>query len=139
MHPPQNVTPRLTRTIHSLQGLSCGDAFGQHLFVHPDVAHSLITQRVVPSCPWRYTDDTAMTISILEILEEFGEIHPERLAENFGRRFIAEPRRGYGPSADQATTTCATVGGIVAMSAGLESIPSSWIKAREPLPACFLE
>ena len=91
-----NVNPRLTRAIHSLQGLSCGDAFGERFFVHPDVAHSLITQRVVPSCPWRYTDDTAMTISILEILEEFGEIHPERLAENFGRRFIADPHRGYG-------------------------------------------
>lgn len=91
-----NVSPRLTRAIHSLQGLSCGDAFGERFFVHPDVAHSLITQRAVPSGPWRYTDDTAMAISILEILEEFGEIHPERLAENFGRRFIADPHRGYG-------------------------------------------
>jgi len=36
-------------------------------------------------------------------------------------------------------TTCAIVGGIVVMSAGLESIPFSWIKAREPLPVWFLE
>ena len=31
-------------------------------------------------------------------------------------------------------TTCAIVGGIVAMSAGLESIPNSWLESREPLP-----
>jgi len=37
-----------------------------------------------------------MAISILEILEEFSEIHPEGLAENFCRCFIADPHRGYG-------------------------------------------
>jgi ADP-ribosylglycohydrolase len=31
-------------------------------------------------------------------------------------------------------TTCAMVGGIVAMYTGLESIPAEWIEAREPLP-----
>ena len=93
---PPKVSERLNRAIHSLQGLSCGDAFGERFFVHPDVAHSLIDQKALPSGPWRYTDDTAMAISITEILEEFGEIHPERLAENFGRRFIADPHRGYG-------------------------------------------
>ena len=28
---------------------------------------------------------------------------------------------------------CAIVGGIVALSAGRESIPSEWLKAREPI------
>ena len=32
-------------------------------------------------------------------------------------------------------TTCAMVGGIVALSAGAASIPDAWIAAREPLPA----
>jgi ADP-ribosylglycohydrolase len=32
-------------------------------------------------------------------------------------------------------TNCAIVGGIAAMSAGIESIPLSWIHSREPLPA----
>jgi ADP-ribosylglycohydrolase len=91
-----NATERLTRAIHSLQGLSCGDAFGERFFLHPEVAQSLIAQRAVPSKPWRYTDDTAMAIAIVEILEEFGEIHPEGLANNFGKRFIADPHRGYG-------------------------------------------
>jgi ADP-ribosylglycohydrolase len=92
------VNERLTRAIHSLQGLSCGDAFGERFFVHPDLAKSLIAQRAVPSRPWRYTDDTAMAVAITEILEEFGGIHPERLAENFGKHFIADPHRGYGPA-----------------------------------------
>jgi ADP-ribosylglycohydrolase len=91
-----NARERLTRAIHSLQGLSCGDAFGERFFLHPEVALSLIAQRAVPSKPWRYTDDTAMAIAIVEILEEFGEIHPEGLAQNFGKRFVADPHRGYG-------------------------------------------
>lgn len=89
---------RLARAIQSLHGLSCGDAFGERFFLHPEVAHSLIAQRAVPSPPWRYTDDTAMAVAIAETLEEFEEILPERLAENFGRRFIADPHRGYGPA-----------------------------------------
>jgi ADP-ribosylglycohydrolase len=32
-------------------------------------------------------------------------------------------------------TTCAMVGGVVALYTGVEGIPSSWIQAREPLPA----
>lgn len=87
---------RLKRAVESLQGLSCGDAFGERFFLHPDVAQTLIAQRAVPSKPWRYTDDTAMAISIVEVLEEFGKIDPERLAENFGKRFMADPHRGYG-------------------------------------------
>jgi ADP-ribosylglycohydrolase len=30
-------------------------------------------------------------------------------------------------------TTCAIVGGIVALSVGLEGIPPDWLKAREPI------
>jgi ADP-ribosylglycohydrolase len=30
-------------------------------------------------------------------------------------------------------TTCAIVGGIVVMSAGLDSIPKQWLEHREPL------
>ena len=91
-----NSRERITRAVHSLQGLSCGDAFGERFFLHPEVARSLIAQRAVPSPPWRYTDDTAMAVAITEILEEHGEIRQESLAENFGRTFLADPHRGYG-------------------------------------------
>lgn len=88
----------MTRAAHSLQGLSCGDAFGERFFLHPEVAKSLIAQRALPTKPWRFTDDTAMAISIAEILEEFEEIKAEKLAESFGRRFLADHQRGYGPA-----------------------------------------
>ena len=32
-------------------------------------------------------------------------------------------------------TNCAMVGGIVVLYSGKESIPPSWLQAREPLPA----
>lgn len=94
--PSPNSKERLSRAIHSLHGLSCGDSFGERFFVHPEVARSLIAQRALPSRPWRYTDDTAMAIVITEILEEFEEIHSEKLAENFGKRYLTDPHRGYG-------------------------------------------
>jgi ADP-ribosylglycohydrolase len=91
-----NTQERIARAIQSLQRLSCGDAFGERFFVHPDILHSLVANRAVPSPPWRYTDDTAMAIGIVETLEEFGEIREHSLAENFGRRFLTDPHRGYG-------------------------------------------
>jgi ADP-ribosylglycohydrolase len=91
-----NAQERLTRAIHSLHGLSCGDAFGERFFLHPEVAQSLIGQRAIPSPPWHYTDDTVMAVAITETLEEFGEIRQHSLSANFGRRYIADPQRGYG-------------------------------------------
>lgn len=41
---------------------------------------------------------------------------------------------GYG----DRDTTCAIVGGIVALSAGRASIPAAWLEAREPLKATTL-
>jgi ADP-ribosylglycohydrolase len=94
----QNAPERMTRAVHCLQGLSCGDAFGERFFLHPEVARSLIAQRALPSAPWRYTDDTMMAVAVTEILEELGEIHQESFAENLGRRYVADPQRGYGPA-----------------------------------------
>lgn len=103
----QSAPDSLTRAIHSLQGLSCGDAFGERFFLHPELAQSLIAQRALPSAPWRYTDDTAMAIAITENLEEFGEIHPERLAESFGKHFLADSHRGYGAAMHSLLPTLA--------------------------------
>jgi ADP-ribosylglycohydrolase len=49
-----------------------------------------------------------MATAIAEVLEEFGEIHPERLAENFGKRFLADPHRGYGPAMHSLLPVLAT-------------------------------
>ena len=49
--------------------------------------------------PWRWTDDTAMAISIVELLERDGTIDPDVLAHAFARRFEQDPNRGYGAGA----------------------------------------
>lgn len=119
--PTPNANAGLARAIHSLHGLSCGDAFGERFFLHPEVAQSLIAQRVVPSPPWRYTDDTAMAIAITEVLEEHGEIRQDSLAETFGRNFMADPHRGYGAA-------------MHTLLPELASAPSAWKKMA---PALF--
>lgn len=80
----------------SLDGLSVGDAFGECFFSHPNVVEGLIAQRALPAPPWRWTDDTQMAISIVDVLDRYGEIHQDVLALQFGERY--EPGRGYGPA-----------------------------------------
>ncbi|MGH2719216.1 MAG: ADP-ribosylglycohydrolase family protein [Actinomycetota bacterium] len=80
----------------ALEGLALGDAFGEQFFVEASVAVQAIGDRRIPQPPWRWTDDTNMALSIVEILAEFGEIRQDELARNFARRF--DPSRGYGPA-----------------------------------------
>ncbi len=90
----------LARMAVSLDGLSVGDAFGERFFVRPEVLGEALKDRVVPArAPWAWTDDTAMAISVVELLRELGTIDPERLAERFARRYAREPGRGYGRGA----------------------------------------
>jgi ADP-ribosylglycohydrolase len=57
---------------------------------------------VVPKAArWMWTDDTAMALSIVEVLAAYGGIEPAALAGAFGRRYLAEPGRGYGSGAHQ--------------------------------------
>jgi ADP-ribosylglycohydrolase len=85
---------RLQRAAQSLEGLSCGDAFGERFFLPEPVARSLIRQRALPAPPWFFTDDTVMALSILEILAEHSEINQDYLARSFAARYA--PDRGYG-------------------------------------------
>lgn len=87
---------RLARALVSLEGLSVGDAFGERFFVHPASVQLLIGERALPAPPWRYTDDTQMALSIVEILRRHGEIDQDALAKSFGRNY--DPSRGYGPA-----------------------------------------
>jgi ADP-ribosylglycohydrolase len=86
----------MARAVQSLQGLSCGDAFGERFFLHEEVARKLIAQRILPSPPWHFTDDTVMALSITENLEEHGEIRQTSLAASFGAKYVTDPQRGYG-------------------------------------------
>ncbi len=49
---------RLARVYQSLEGLCCGDAFGERFFIAEEMAHSLIDQKSAPAPPWIFTDDT---------------------------------------------------------------------------------
>lgn len=87
----------LRRAALSLEGLSCGDAFGERFFDPDGVeATSLIEQRALPAPPWFFTDDTVMALSILETLAEHREINQDSLARSFATQY--DSGRGYGPA-----------------------------------------
>lgn len=86
----------MVRAYQSLEGLCCGDAFGERFFIAKEVAIPLIEQRSVPAPPWVFTDDTMMAISIVSTLEEYGRIDADRLAMSFAANY--DSSRGYGPA-----------------------------------------
>ena len=80
----------------SLQGLATGDAFGELFF---NLSPEDTTPANLPPGPWRWTDDTHMALSVVEVLEKCGRIDQDTLAATFARRFAEEPFRGYGAGA----------------------------------------
>ncbi|HMA35755.1 MAG TPA: ADP-ribosylglycohydrolase family protein [Chloroflexia bacterium] len=106
---PTPAAERLTRARVSLEGLSVGDAFGQRFFHHRAIIGRLWLQRdgsgldlrqdaPLGPPPWRWTDDTAMALSVVEVLQTHETADQDRLARHFAERFHEEPRRGYGPA-----------------------------------------
>jgi ADP-ribosylglycohydrolase len=61
-------------------------------------------KRCLPCGPWRWTDDTQMVLSILEILARCRRIEQDTLAEAVARRFAQDSHRGYGMGAAQLLT-----------------------------------
>jgi ADP-ribosylglycohydrolase len=87
----------LARARQSLIGLSVGDAFGETMFGDPrEVAKRVAKRLIATRRPWRWTDDTAMALSIVEVLGRFDGIDPDALADAFARRWSKDPNRGYG-------------------------------------------
>ena len=86
----------------SLTGLAVGDAFGETMFGdHVESTRRAAKRLIASRRPWRWTDDTAMALSIVEVLGRHERIEPDALAEAFARRYAAEPYRGYGMGAHQ--------------------------------------
>jgi len=85
----------------ALEGLSTGDAFGEQLLhAGPRARARALTNRTAPEARmWKWTDDTAMALSIVETLAERGAIDPELLAKKFARRYDLDAGRGYGAGA----------------------------------------
>ena len=98
----------LARAFASLEGLSCGDAFGECFVEQESRDTKLRAARVLPPGPWRYTDDTLMAVSVYACLERHGKIEPEWLAESFARHY--DPERGYGHSMNALLTRIAAIG-----------------------------
>ena len=93
---------RLQSASRSLDGLSVGDAFGECFFSISLSEMSLrmhLTSRTPPNHRWRWTDDTAMAVSIFEVLSRHGQIDQDELAETFAKRYAWDDRRGYGGTA----------------------------------------
>lgn len=82
----------------SLQGLSLGDAFGQTWFRPEDEFAWRMAERAIAGGPWPWTDDTAMAVSVLRILDEHGHVEQDALAARFASAYQADPYRDYGPS-----------------------------------------
>ena len=80
----------------ALDGLSVGDAFGQMFFAPQDEAMKMVSSRQLPSPPWYLTDDTIMSIGVLETLQARSMIDQDFLAARFAENYTRNPRRGYG-------------------------------------------
>jgi len=95
-------TSRMQPALNSLEGLSVGDAFGECFFSIASDAmawEKYLSTRTLPNWHWRWTDDTAMAVSILEVLGQHGVIDQDELATNFAARYAWDDRRGYGGTA----------------------------------------
>ena len=96
MSEANSTAVRLARARLALEGLSVGDALGETFF-SPWIRDLCLLNRVVPDGPWRWTDDTAMALGILDVLERHGQVDQDELALAFARRYSSDPDRGYGP------------------------------------------
>lgn len=76
---------RLQRARLSLEGLSLGDAYGNH--------HGSNTRKHA-SPVWEYSDDTEMALSVFWSLRQYGRIHQDELAQRFAAH--RNGNRGYG-------------------------------------------
>lgn len=76
-----------------------GDAFGDRFFTSAHHVEGLIEMRALPAGPWPFTDDTAMAISVVDVLADKGFIDRDLLARLFGARYRFDPGRKYGGTA----------------------------------------
>lgn len=96
---PSDRHERVARARLSLRGLSVGDAFGERFFgVTSEWTWRLRSRTPLPP-PWPYTDDTAMAVSLVAVLDAHGRVDQDDLARRFAEQYADDPHRGYGPTA----------------------------------------
>jgi ADP-ribosylglycohydrolase len=85
--------------IAAMRGLSLGDAFGETWFFRPaEILETALVERWLLDGPWPWTDDTAMALSLLRILDRYGRVDQDALATEFASAYTADPYRCYGAS-----------------------------------------
>ncbi|GAA4605279.1 ADP-ribosylglycohydrolase [Actinoplanes octamycinicus] len=88
-----------TAAVSALRGLALGDAFGETWFFRPaEQVETAVGERRLKEGPWPWTDDTAMALSVLRILDEHGRVDQDALAAAFAEAYAADPYRCYGAS-----------------------------------------
>ncbi|AEV84471.1 ADP-ribosylglycohydrolase [Actinoplanes sp. SE50] len=82
-----------------MRGLALGDAFGETWLMEPaaTLADALLARHVKDG-PWLWTDDTAMALSLLRVLDRYGRVDQDALAVAFAESYAADPYRAYGPA-----------------------------------------
>jgi ADP-ribosylglycohydrolase len=96
---PSNHADRMARVALALDGLSVGDALGETCFRTHNWEAIQEDPRATTKGPWPWTDDTAMALSIYDVLNEHGGVDQDELARRFAARHKAQPWRGYGAGA----------------------------------------
>lgn len=87
----------LNLSMRSLRGVSLGDAFGDSFFGEIDFIKQSIAERTIPETKWEFTDDTVMSIAVLEELENSnGTINQDSLVKRFCTNHNLDVNRGYG-------------------------------------------
>jgi ADP-ribosylglycohydrolase len=92
----------LQRTQTSLEGLAMGDAFGKRFFsFSQDLYDHCLQERQLPATDtfWRFTDDTQMALSLINILRLHQQIDQDALIASFAAHY--DPSRGYGAGMHQ--------------------------------------
>ncbi|MGY0058476.1 ADP-ribosylglycohydrolase family protein [Streptomyces sp. LZ34] len=123
-NPTPTPAPNLSAARRSIEALALGDAFGERwfpLFRDRRRAYDEIRARAVPEeSLWPWTDDTAMALGLLSVLNGHGKIDQPRLAQALADTFLSDPGRGYGS-------------GMHELLPSLAAAPASWPSATRAL------
>src|SRR5438270_12795888 len=77
----------MERALDALEGVSVGDAFGQQFFRHEHEVVEMLKARKEPDGQWPWTDDTAMGLAIVAVLDRHAHMNQDSLAAAFGAAY----------------------------------------------------
>lgn len=83
----------------ALLGTALGDSFGQCFFNLQSAIEPWLAKQQLPPAPWYFTDDTIMTIGVVQHLLENEVIAQDRLASIWATNYQKNISRGYGGTA----------------------------------------